>query len=277
MKIFGIYRERIFSPGKVREDAAILDAVLQALFRAGHETFAVPAEAMNRGIEGADLILSMAQSDRVLGILEKMERNGVPVVNSVSAVRNCYRKALIEILSRTSIPMPAGRIVSVTAMEASGQFREPGQYWLKRGDLHALGPGDVARIGSPEELPRALAHFRGQGVEQVLVQEHIDGPCVKFYGVGVEPGCFFRAFLSASGEEITVRAGRLCETAKAAARHLGLEIYGGDAICTSDGAWVLIDLNDWPTFSLCRETAARAIIDVLEGSGAVKGVFNANQ
>jgi glutathione synthase/RimK-type ligase-like ATP-grasp enzyme len=277
MKIFGIYRERIFSPGKVHEDAAILDAVLQALRLAGHETLAVPAEAMNEGLQGADLILSMAQSDRVLGILEKGERSGIPVVNTVSAVRNCYRKALIGILSRTSIPMPAGRIVAVTGMEASGDFREQGEYWLKRGDLHALGPGDVARINSPEELPRALAHFRGQGVEQVLVQEHVDGPCVKFYGVGVESGCFFRAFLAASGEEITGRAGTLSDTASAAARHLGLEIYGGDAIRTPDGAWVLIDLNDWPTFSLCREAAARAIIDVLEGSGAIKGVSNGNE
>ncbi len=274
MKIFGIYRERIFSPGKVREDAAILDAVLQALFRAGHETIAVPAESMNGGFEGADLILSMAQSDRVLGILEEAERNGIPVVNAVSAVRNCYRKALIEILSRTSISMPAGHIVSVTAMEASGSFREQGDYWLKRGDLHALGPGDVARIGSREELPGALAHFRGQGVEQVLVQEHIEGPCVKFYGVGVEPDCFFRAFLSASGEEITVLAGKLSETARAAAGYVGLEIYGGDAIYAADGAWVLIDLNDWPTFSLCRDTTARAIIELLEGSSAIKGVFN---
>jgi glutathione synthase/RimK-type ligase-like ATP-grasp enzyme len=274
MKIFGIYRERIFSPGKFREDAAILDAVLQALLRAGHETLAVAAESMNGGFAGADLILSMAQSDRVLGILGKAERSRIPVVNAVSAVRNCYRRALIEVLARTWIPMPAGRIVSVTAMEASGYFREQREYWLKRGDLHALGPGDVVRIGSPEELPGALAHFRGQGVEHVLVQKHVEGPCVKFYGVGVEPECFFRAYLSASGEDITVRAGKLSETARAAAGSVGLEIYGGDAIYAADGTWVLIDLNDWPTFSLCRETAARAIIELLEGGSTIKGVFN---
>jgi hypothetical protein len=274
MKIFGMYRERIFSPGKVREDAGILDAVLQALCRAGHETLAVPAEAMNGGFEGVDLILSMAQSNRVLGILEKAERSGIPVVNAVSAVRNCYRKALIEILAGTSILMPAGRIVSVTVMAASGYFREQGEYWLKRGDLHALGSGDVARIGSWEELADALAHFRRQGVEEILVQEHVEGPCVKFYGVGVGPDCFFRAYLSASGEEVTDRAGRLCETARAAAGCVGLEIYGGDAVYTADGAWVLIDLNDWPTFSACREAAARAIIELLDGNGTIKGVSN---
>ena len=35
-------------------------------------------------------------------------------------------------------------------------------------------------------------------------------------------------------------------------------LYGGDAIITDDIAY-LIDLNDWPSFSSCREAAADAI------------------
>lgn len=270
MNMLGIYRERIFSPGKVRQDAAILDAVLQVLARAGHRTRARPAEGIDGGLEGADLILSMAQSERVLSTLENAGQCAIKIVNAVSAVRNCYRKALIEVLGRASIPMPAGRIVSVGAMEASGSFANPFDYWLKRGDLHALGPGDVAKIESGEDLSRALAHFRGAHVEQVLVQQHVDGPCVKFYGVGMAPGSWFRAFLPASGEEITNRAGRLAETARTAAGCVGLEIYGGDAVFTVDSTWLLIDLNDWPTFSLCRESAAQAIVKHLEESGAIK-------
>ena len=36
-------------------------------------------------------------------------------------------------------------------------------------------------------------------------------------------------------------------------------IYGGDVIIGSDGIARLIDLNDWPSFSACREEAADAI------------------
>jgi hypothetical protein len=48
----------------------------------------------------------------------------------------------------------------------------------------------------------------------------------------------------------------------AAADALGLMIYGGDAIVDSEGKFHLIDLNDWPSFRICREDAARAIAEL---------------
>lgn len=273
MKILGIYREPKFSPDKVREDAAILDAVLQVLSGRGREILAIPAESLNGTLQDFDLILSMSQSERSLKILEKAGRRGTPVVNAVSAVRNCHRMALMKIFSRRSIPMPAGRIESVRRMEASGALRRRHGYWLKRGDHYTLGPGDVVRIGSCGELSRTLSHFRAQGVKQVIVQDHVEGPCVKFYAVGTATGSYFKAFFSPSGQEVTEEAGPLCRTAKTAAACVGLEIYGGDAVLSPDGTWKLIDLNDWPTFSLCRESAAWAIAEHLERSGAIKGAL----
>ena len=40
-------------------------------------------------------------------------------------------------------------------------------------------------------------------------------------------------------------------------------IYGGDAIIADDTAY-LIDLNDWPSFSACREDAAKAIAQLIK-------------
>ena len=48
--------------------------------------------------------------------------------------------------------------------------------------------GDVVAVASRAEAERALDHFRRQGIADILVQEHVDGPVVKFYGVG--PGGF---------------------------------------------------------------------------------------
>ena len=39
----------------------------------------------------------------------------------------------------------------------------------------------------------------------------------------------------------------------------GLDVYGGDCIVREDGTFCIIDLNDWPSFSRCREEAAKAI------------------
>ena len=45
----------------------------------------------------------------------------------------------------------------------------------------------------------------------------------------------------------------------ALAAAVGLQIYGGDMIVTNDGSLYMIDFNDWPSFSRCREEAAEAI------------------
>ena len=49
------------------------------------------------------------------------------------------------------------------------------------------------------------------------------------------------------------------DIATRASRVLSLPIYGGDAIITPDGNIHLIDFNDWPSFSSCRDEAAKAI------------------
>ena len=36
-------------------------------------------------------------------------------------------------------------------------------------------------------------------------------------------------------------------------------LYGGDAVVSSEGDIRIIDFNDWPSFSACRDDAAKAI------------------
>ena len=47
---------------------------------------------------------------------------------------------------------------------------------------------------------------------------------------------------------------------------LGVSVYGGDAIVRADGSFCLIDFNDWPSFSRCREEAADAIASLVLNS-----------
>jgi hypothetical protein len=82
----------------------------------------------------------------------------------------------------------------------------------------------------------------------------------KFYGVA---GGFFRAFGLPAGHERAAAS-----LAAAGARALGLSVYGGDGVSAPDGSLALIDFNDWPSFSRCREDASVAIaahlLDVLK-------------
>jgi hypothetical protein len=48
-----------------------------------------------------------------------------------------------------------------------------------------------------------------------------------------------------------------------AAKILQIPVYGGDCIVSADGSFKIIDFNDWPSFSSCREDAARAIVSFI--------------
>lgn len=51
----------------------------------------------------------------------------------------------------------------------------------------------------------------------------------------------------------------LATLSKAIGRALGLQVFGFDAIVQREGPLTVIDVNDWPSFSVCRKDAAEAI------------------
>lgn len=256
--ILGIYRERVFSPGKVRDDAAILDDTLEELSSMGFRVDAVRAEDLDGSIPRPSWVLTMAQSPSVLAVIEDWARLGTRVVNSLDSIRKCYRKPLSLALERAGLPVPPSEIVPVGAALEKITLPSSVPVWLKRGDVHAVRKGDVVSIASREELSRALQHFRRHNVDEILVQGHVAGPVVKFYGVG--RGDYFKAFLASTDVDITTEVAEvLGPVAQRAAGVVGLEVYGGDAVMTGNGSVTLIDLNDWPSFSRCRRPAARNI------------------
>ncbi|MFZ2447085.1 MAG: hypothetical protein WAW37_12060 [Syntrophobacteraceae bacterium] len=264
--LLGIYREQVYSPGKVQADAAVLDAALSGLSGMGFRTESRGAEFLDSSMPRPEIVLAMAQSDRVLSILDEWGGNGSRVVNSAQSIRNCYRKPLMRMLAEAGAPVPEGYLVELDKAREDELGRFPNRRWLKRGDVHAIHEGDVAAVASAECLAAALDHFRKIGVRDLLVQDHIEGPVVKFYGVGQKR--FFRAYLESSGEEVTARMDSLRTVAAHAAAVIGVEVYGGDAVL-SEGGPVLIDFNDWPSFSRCCRDAGLAIaeyiVDSLEG------------
>ena len=107
-----------------------------------------------------------------------------------------------------------------------------------------------------------------------MLQTHIDGDLLKFYGIGgrprpVETGSpprWFRYFYH-RGQEVRgypFDPEVLRDLAGRAAAVLGLEVFGGDAIVPPGGDIILIDLNAWPSFALFREEAAAEIAAYLE-------------
>ena len=262
MKVLGVYREEMFSPGRVDDDRAIMDTTLAFLRSGGHETDSVKAESLNGQSHDADCVLTMGQSGRVLRILEESQTRGVRIVNPVTSIRLCNRAPLMCLLAQAGLPLPQGEILPIDDAERRTQFHPGKHYWLKRGDAHKLEPGDVAKVTSLKEFKSVLARFRTRHIEEVLVQEHLEGQVVKFYGISTGPASwdhYFAAFPEGKETEITEGTGELRAVGRRAAAAVGLEVYGGDAVITPSGRVVLIDLNAWPSFSRCRKRAAENI------------------
>jgi len=246
--IVGVFREAEFSPGRVKDDAAILERTAAALVAGGFEVRLGSADLV--AAPDTMAVLAMCQSALSLAALDARAA-AVPVINTPQAIRSCYRTATTRLLAAAGVACPRTRIVHTSSLDA----RDAAPCWVKRGDVHAMAAEDVLFAEDGAAVARALAAFADRGIARAAIQEHVEGTVVKFYGVA--DGRFFRCYSDAPEPPASIPA--LWESARAGAAALGLEVFGGDLVVTPSGVPVLIDVNDWPSFARCRGEAADAI------------------
>lgn len=245
--IVGVFREAEFSPGRVEDDAAILERTAAALRDRGFEVRL--GDVSLALADEVDAVLAMCQSAPALAALDSAATR-IPVINSARAIRNCFRTETVRLLTEAAAPFPATRIVATDAATTP-----PAPCWVKRGDVHAMAADDVTFAVDAAALAAALGGLRARGIARAALQAHVAGPVLKFYGVA--DGRFFRCY----GDLQTAPAAidRLWDAARVGATVLGLDVFGGDVVVTASGEAVLVDVNDWPSFSRCRDEAADAI------------------
>jgi glutathione synthase/RimK-type ligase-like ATP-grasp enzyme len=264
---WGIYRESAHSPGRVDDDAAIMNRVGEALATRGFSVELLTADNAEPAFEkpGA-LIFAMCEQGEILDRLKKAGQNGAIVVNSPDAIRNTYRHRMVELFAQNHVLAPVSHVVATNAVK----LPQATSVWIKRYDFHATQSDDVMYAASESGFRETLARFAERGIPFVVAQEHVEGDLVKFYGVGRAgadaPGSdwfewFYHHDKGMTGYPFKVE--RLREVARSAAAALGVEVFGGDAIIRRDGEPVIIDLNAWPSYALFRDKAAQAIADYL--------------
>lgn len=271
-----VLREPIFSPGMVEHDAAILRASAAELSRR-HDvecTVLTVSELATLPVR-PELVLTMAEGDDSLAILERIEAEGTLVVNSSAGIRATRRQALLA-LARPQGPLVEGALVETDDGDCiPREILAGGSAWVKRADYHALGPGDVTRVDSAH-VKATLRAMRDRGIKRAVVQPHLAGHVVKFYGVADGAGRttfgatdrqpFFRAFPMEGAPRLSARELQQLEArAFQAARAAGISVFGGDAVLSAGQAPILIDLNAWPSFWRCLADASIAIADHAAG------------
>lgn len=263
LRALGILRETQNSPNRESDDALILQETLHQARNLGIEgRLMTPEEFDLWDGKGFDLVVAMCESyPRIMRLRELAAAGGPTIwVNRPESVLNCYRLRTVELLSgRRDVRFPPAEVRAVAdgAGRPPAAFAAPaGGWWLKRGDVHNTCDRDVVCARAWSEVEAILKDFARREITHYVVQPHLPGDLIKFYGVGPERWFtwFYHDPLRALRTPFDLDA--LSSSAAAGARALGLEVFGGDAIIADDGSVTVIDLNSWPSFALVRREAA---------------------
>ncbi|HEY2995712.1 MAG TPA: hypothetical protein VGM22_23090 [Methylomirabilota bacterium] len=264
---WGIFRESTHSPGRETDDTEILRLTGKHLEARGFRVvIQSPEEITGLPAERPRGVFLMCERLAVLGHLRELAARGVPHVNTPLAVLNTYRDRMIALLEEAAVSFVPSRLVPTSGVDEVGTP----PLWVKRSDVHNTQEGDVTYADSAEAVRAALAGLAARGMKDAVLQPHVDGDLVKFYGIGGNARsdgtpAWFRWFYhrnqKVAGHPLDPVA--LGRAVRRAASALGLEVYGGDAIATAAGRIVLIDVNAWPSFALYREEASAAIAEHL--------------
>jgi hypothetical protein len=274
---WGIYRELAHSPGRETDDAEILRATARELEKTG---LTVALKSPDQLPEAEDFgavppyVFAMCERIAAVEKLAAWEKRGARVVNRPQGIRNTDRERTLVLFGRHRVPYPRTVLVETTAAAAF-----PGPCWLKRGDVHATEAGDVSFAGDADALSANLARLSARGIARAIVQDHVPGDLIKFYGVAGLDGrderpswfqWFYHRDQTLANHPFDPQA--LAAATGKGARALGLEVYGGDAIVAVDGSLTVIDLNAWPSFALFRPVAASHISALLAARFSSTGV-----
>lgn len=277
IRIVGVRRARRFSPNNVGNDAAIIGEVMERL-GTEYDVRVIDEEDPEAFVlkPGEDVIVHMCRESSSLLKLKEYENEGRLVINPVQGVENCARGKMIRIFKEKSIPQP----LSFALNRNDGIFRileDHGlnKFWIKRGDGQSLTKDDVACCNGLPEAKKVLDLYEKKYIKEIVISQHIEGDLIKFYGVKGQP--FFYWFypeetgydkFGGGDPEFNRQPNRykfdenaLREICRGAAEALGVSIYGGDCIISQEGEIRLIDFNDWPSFSPCRDEAAHYIAE----------------
>lgn len=276
IQIAGVRRHTLFSPNHIGNDAAIFSAVVDLLSEAGFVVNQYTEQEFLANDVAEDVIFTMLRNEQAVLKLQQLETDGKIAVNSGYGIENCTRERMTRHLLENGVPHPESLIVPTTEnVEAYPSGKDIDLCWVKRGDFHAIHREDVTYVRNKENLHEIMAEYALRGITRVVINEHLEGDLVKFYGVA--GSSFFHWFypfeekhskfgheaINGKPEGIPFSVDELKKICDKASEVLNVMVYGGDCIISPDGTMRIIDFNDWPSFAPCRKEAAHAIASVI--------------
>ena len=275
--ITGVKRKTMYSPNHVGNDGMIFNLTVEALRTMGYKVEEYTESEFVLEPKDHACIFNMARDLGTIKRLQKAEENGAIVINSGFGIQNCTRAKMTSLLMDNEIPHPDSIIIDVSDDPTEGLAKIGAKsYWIKRGDCHAIHREDVAYARNMEEVKSILKEFALRGIPNAVVNEHLAGDLVKFYGIAdtdffywfypfdMSHSKFGHEAVNGTAREFLFSTEDLKKTCDRAGEVLNVKVYGGDCIVSPDGQFKIIDFNDWPSFAPCRDQAGPKIAECID-------------
>ncbi len=194
LHIAGVMRLNVYSPNNIGNDGEIFKATVKALEKLGCRVRVYTETDFQSSEIQEEVVFSMGRQDKTIAKLRALEAKGVKVVNTPSGVVNCIREQMTKLLLEANMPHPKS-IITPTKIDDSffEKYNLGYPCWIKRGESHAIEKEDVAYVCNAAELESRMKDFRDRGIGKAVINEHLRGDLVKFYGVVGTP--FFSGFI----------------------------------------------------------------------------------
>jgi len=273
IKITGVMRSGAFSPNHIGNDASIFNLVVEQLRKRGCFVNIYSEEQFISGEARIEpVVLNMCREPRSIERLQKLEDAGTLVINSGYGIENCTRERMTRILMGSGIPYPDSYIADTDEV-VKDKLMKAGisRCWIKRGESHTKHREDVTYARHAQEAQELLQEFFLRGIKRAVINRHLEGDLVKFYGVVGTPFFYwFNPFesghskygteaVNGPSQHMAFDVEELKSYCAKAADAIDIKIYGGDCIISENGEIRIIDFNDWPSFAPCRAEAATVI------------------
>jgi hypothetical protein len=268
LKFAAIRRGNQYSPNHIGNDAAIFNLTVDRLKEKNCEITIYSEQEFQDARVDSGIIFSMARDTCSISKLQELEDKGLKIINSGYGISNCTRTKMTRLLLDNGIPYPKSLVVSTREPLPEAALELGDFCWVKRGDFHAIHYEDVTYVRNGKEAENILNEFALRGIPSAVLNEHLKGDLVKFYGVkntdffywfypnDLNHSKFGLEAINGKAKGIPFDMEYLKKICTKAAEVLNIYIYGGDCVVDKSGNIFIIDFNDWPSFAPCRTEAA---------------------
>jgi ribosomal protein S6--L-glutamate ligase len=246
-------------------------AVVRQLVEWGHEVDVFePSRSIARISELARegeydaWVLKTVSGGPGLSVLEAVAASGITTINDANAIRMVRDKAVAAAVARRAgLAAPLTYFASVPTL-----LRQvPADYYpLVVKPTGGNSGRAVHLVGKPDELASLAGPLASQGF--LIAQPYVpnSGVDVKVYSVAGELHATIRRSPLHPGVPVrsstTKLTNELVRAATAVGEVFGLDLYGVDLVEGPDG-WVVVDVNDFPSFRLVPDAISRVARSVL--------------